>query len=154
MIPHSSAGQPDGYGRRYAGVDGPADHRQAGGRAAAGAGAVGAVTGAARASAGAHPGAGIGATSGARARARAAGGYCVLALGRALRIAYCVLRIGAKGQVGFPIRLGGVSYTIRILMYLDVSCVYPEGYMYPLCILMYLKCILPALLHSKRIHVS
>ena len=55
MIPHSSAGQPDGYGRRYAGVDGPADHRQAGGRAAAGAGAVGAVTGAARASAGAHP---------------------------------------------------------------------------------------------------
>jgi hypothetical protein len=99
-------------------------------------------------------GTGIGATSGARARARAAGGYCVLALGRALRIAYCVLRIGAKGQVGFPIRLGGVSYTIRILMYLDVSCVYPEGYMYPLCILMYLKCILPALLHSKRIHVS
>ena len=31
---------------------------------------------------------------------------------------------------------------------------YPEGYMYPECILMYLKCILHALLHSKRIHVS
>ena len=30
---------------------------------------------------------------------------------------------------------------------------YPEGYMYPLCILMHLKCILNALLHSKRIHV-
>ena len=31
---------------------------------------------------------------------------------------------------------------------------YSEGYMYPECILMYLKCILHALLHSKRIHVS
>jgi len=54
--------------------------------------------------------------------------------------------------------LGGVSYTIRILMYpaciLHVSCMYSEGYMYPECILMYLKCILHALLHSKRIHVS
>jgi hypothetical protein len=29
---------------------------------------------------------------------------------------------------------------------------YPEGYTYPECILMYLKCILHALLHSKRIH--
>ena len=28
---------------------------------------------------------------------------------------------------------------------------YPEGYMYPSCIPMYLKCILNALLHSKRI---
>jgi len=27
--------------------------------------------------------------------------------------------------------LGGVVIRIRILMYLDVSCVYPEGYMYP-----------------------
>ena len=26
------------------------------------------------------------------------------------------------GDVGFPIRFGGVSYTIRILLYLDVSC--------------------------------
>jgi len=50
--------------------------------------------------------------------------------------------------------LGGVVIRIRILMYCDVSCVYPEGYMYPSCILMYLKCILNALLHSKRIHVS
>jgi hypothetical protein len=32
--------------------------------------------------------------------------------------------------------------------------VYPEGYTYLQCILMYLKCILNALLHSKRIHVS
>ena len=44
-------------------------------------------------------------------------------------------------------RLILVSYRIRILLYLDVSCMYPamvscmysEGYMYPLCILMYLK---------------
>ena len=50
--------------------------------------------------------------------------------------------------------LGGFVIRIRILMYCDVSCVYPEGYMYPSCILMYLKCILNALLHSKRIHVS
>ena len=43
---------------------------------------------------------------------------------------------------------GGVSYRIRILMYFDVSCMYPDGHMYPLCILMYLKCnILNALLH-------
>jgi hypothetical protein len=49
---------------------------------------------------------------------------------------------------------GGFVIRIRILMYRDVSCVYPEGYMYPSCILMYLKCILNALLHSKRIHVS
>ena len=59
-----------------------------------------------------------------------------------------------SGKVGFPILGGGVSYTIRILLYLDVSCVYPVEYMYPECILMYLKCILNALLHSKRIHVS
>jgi hypothetical protein len=43
--------------------------------------------------------------------------------------------------------LGGFVIRIRILMYCDVSCVYPEGYMYPSCILMYLKCILNALLH-------
>ncbi len=59
---------------------------------------------------------------------------------------------------GFLYKVGGVSYTIRILMYpaciLHVSCMYLEGYMYPECILMYLKCILNALLHSKRIHVS
>ena len=60
---------------------------------------------------------------------------------------------GGKG--GFPLRFGGVSCTIRILLYLDVSCVlYPVEYMYPECILMYLKCILNALLHSNRIHVS
>ena len=28
---------------------------------------------------------------------------------------------GGRGHGGFPIRFGGVSYTIRILMYLDVS---------------------------------
>ena len=40
----------------------------------------------------------------------------------------------------------GARYTfVRILflmypwIYLDVSCVYPKGYMYPDCILMYLK---------------
>ena len=60
----------------------------------------------------------------------------------------------ARGMVLFPIRFGVVSYTIRILMYPDVSRVYPVEYMYPGCILMYLKCILNALLHSKRIHVS
>ena len=60
----------------------------------------------------------------------------------------------ARGMVLFPIRFGVVSYTIRILMYPDVSRVYPVEYMYPVCILMYLKCILNALLHSKRIHVS
>ena len=38
-------------------------------------------------------------------------------------------------------------------MYRDVSCMYPEGYTYLECILMYLKCILHALLHSKRIHM-
>ena len=58
------------------------------------------------------------------------------------------------GAVGFPIVLGGISYRIRILMYRDVSCMYPVGYTYLECILMYLKCILNALLHSKRIHVS
>ena len=56
--------------------------------------------------------------------------------------------------VGFPIVLGGISYRIRILMYRDVSCMYPVGYTYLECILMYLKCILNALLHSERIHVS
>jgi hypothetical protein len=57
---------------------------------------------------------------------------------------------------------GGVSYTnwggfpIQYVSWciLHVSCMYSEGYMYPECILMYLKCILHALLHSKRIHVS
>ena len=58
------------------------------------------------------------------------------------------------GMVLFPIRFGVVSYTIRILMYPDVSGVYPVEYMYPGCILKYIKCILNALLHSKRIHVS
>ena len=45
---------------------------------------------------------------------------------------------------------GGVLYDT----YPDVSCIYPEGCTYPSCILMYLKCISHALLHSKRIHVS
>ena len=35
------------------------------------------------------------------------------------------------GAVGFVIGFGGVCYRIRILMYPDVSCVYPEGYTYP-----------------------
>ena len=55
---------------------------------------------------------------------------------------------------GFLSFLGVVSYRIRILMYRDVSCMYPVGYTHLECILMYLKCILNALLHSKRIHVS
>jgi len=59
---------------------------------------------------------------------------------------------GVRG--GLLSSLGGVVIRIRILMYCDVSCVYPEGYMYLSCILMYPKCILNALLHSKRIHVS
>jgi len=58
---------------------------------------------------------------------------------------------GVRG--GFLYKLGGGSYTIRILMYpaciLHVSCMYSEGYMYPECILMYLKCILHALLQSS-----
>ena len=37
---------------------------------------------------------------------------------------------GSVGDGGFPIQIGGVSYTIRILMYLDVSCMYLD------CILM------------------
>jgi hypothetical protein len=47
---------------------------------------------------------------------------------------------------GFLSFFGGGSYRIRILMYFDVSCMYPacilkeEGYMYTLCILMYLRC--------------
>jgi hypothetical protein len=45
--------------------------------------------------------------------------------------------LGVRG--GFLYKLGGVSYTIRILMYpaciLHVSCMYPKGYMYPACIL-------------------
>jgi len=34
---------------------------------------------------------------------------------------------------GGVIEFGGVCYQdiLRILMYRDVSCVYPEGYMYP-----------------------
>ena len=61
-------------------------------------------------------------------------------------------RTGVRG--GLLSSLGGVVIRIRILMYYDVSCVYPKGYMYLSCILMYPKCILNALLHSKRIHVS
>jgi hypothetical protein len=53
---------------------------------------------------------------------------------------------GSRVRGGFLYKLGGVSYTIRILMYptciLHVSCMYPAGYMYPESILMYLKCIL------------
>ena len=51
----------------------------------------------------------------------------------------------------FPIVFGVVSYRIRILMYLDVSCVFRADYMYPTCILMYLKCILnaPFYMYSK-----
>jgi hypothetical protein len=68
-------------------------------------------------------------------------------LGRTRRSAAGRLRGGLLSS------LGGFVIRIRILMYRDVSCVYPEGYMYPSCILMYLKCILNALLHSKRIHI-
>ena len=34
---------------------------------------------------------------------------------------HLILRVPTPGAVGFPIRFGGVSYTIRILMYRDVS---------------------------------
>ena len=59
-----------------------------------------------------------------------------------------------RGAVG----CGGGSYTnwgwfpiqYVSLCILHVSCMYPEGYMYPECILMYLKCILHALLHSRE----
>ena len=48
---------------------------------------------------------------------------------------------GGVGLGQFPIVFGSVSYQIRILMYPDVSCVYPVKYMYPECIyLMNLKC--------------
>ena len=56
--------------------------------------------------------------------------------------------------MGFPTIFGVVSYRIRILLYREVSCVYPEGYTYLECILVYLKCILNALFISKRIHVQ
>ena len=59
-----------------------------------------------------------------------------------------------KGGGSYPLLALEFPYRIRILMYRDVSCMYPEGYTYLECILMYLKCILHALLHSKRIHVS
>ena len=62
-----------------------------------------------------------------------------------------LLRILSLTLADAPGDRGG-SYCI--LLYLDVSCVYPVEYMYPECILMYLKCILNALLQSKRMHVS
>jgi len=62
--------------------------------------------------------------------------------------------VTARVRGGLLSSFGGFVIRIRILMYCDVSCMYPEGYMYLSCILMYLKCILNALLHSKRIHVS
>jgi hypothetical protein len=52
---------------------------------------------------------------------------------------------GGPGAGTFVIGFGYICYRTRILMYPDVSCVYPEGYMYRECILMYLKCILNAL---------
>ena len=58
------------------------------------------------------------------------------------------------GSCGVSYYFGVVSYRIRILLYREVSCVYPEGYTYLECILVYLKCILNALLISKRIHVQ
>jgi hypothetical protein len=42
------------------------------------------------------------------------------------------IRNAAQGvRGGLLSSLGGVVIRIRILMYRDVSCVYPEGYMYP-----------------------
>jgi hypothetical protein len=65
-------------------------------------------------------------------------------------------RAGVRG--GFLSFLGVVSYRIRILMYSDVSCMYLECILKDTCI-PYVswcisKCILNALLYSKRIHVS
>jgi len=80
---------------------------------------------------------------------------CVLVLAL-LVLAWAAAAAAAAAGVrgGLLSSLGGFVIRIRILMYYDVSCVYPEGYMYLSCILMYPKCILNALLHSKRIHVS
>ena len=44
-------------------------------------------------------------------------------------------RTTLRGSWGGPILWGGGSYRIRILMYRDVSCMYPVEYMYPECIL-------------------
>jgi hypothetical protein len=68
----------------------------------------------------------------------------------------CIFSSPSHGRGGWGGLWGGLlsGYVSTILMYCDVSCVYPEGYMYLSCILMYPKCILNALLHSKRIHVS
>ena len=87
--------------------------------------------------------------------------------GRLVGPAYPPLQITHPGPNTQELRkslrgCGGVSYTnwggfpIQYVSWciLHVSCMYSEGYMYPECILMYLKCILHALLHSKRIHVS
>ena len=49
----------------------------------------------------------------------------------------------ARGAGGFPILFGGGflsdTYPDVFRCILHVSCMYSEGYMYPLCILMYLK---------------
>jgi hypothetical protein len=84
------------------------------------------------------------------------GGNRARGRGFAPRAASSESAVGRSARVrgGLLSSLGGVVIRIRILMYCDVSCVYPEGYMYLSCILMYPKCILNALLHSKRIHVS
>ena len=68
-----------------------------------------------------------------------------LGLGWPARLTEC----GPARRTGSASQMGNVSYQIRILMYLDVSCVYPAEYMYPKCILMYLKCILNAPFYSR-----
>ena len=64
-----------------------------------------------------------------------------------------LLHRGWAGSGGVSYFGGGGSYRIRIRLDRDVSCMDPEGYTYLECISMYLKCILNALLLSKRIHV-
>ena len=58
---------------------------------------------------------------------------CPLALQKAIARERARGRAGVQDRTeGVPIRFGGGSYRIRILLYLDVSCVYPVEYMYPI----------------------
>ena len=65
----------------------------------------------------------------------------------AVAVASYLGRLGPRvlplGLGGVPILFGGGvlsdTYPDVFRCILHVSCMYPEGYMYPLCILMYLK---------------
>ena len=66
----------------------------------------------------------VSARDGGRDRRRRASGRPAAVVTRSPRLVSRVPTPGppGPGDVGFPIRFGGVSYTIRILLYLDVSC--------------------------------